>query len=76
MTGQLRYVPIVNGVRDQFVRYTLPQAASRLAAAHQRGQRWDCRVATAGEGYRPLTAPEGRVLVQAITASLRSRPNL
>jgi hypothetical protein len=63
MTG---LVPIVNGSRDQYVRYTLPQAAERLAAAHRDGARWDCRISSGGEGYRPLTPAESEKLVEAI----------
>lgn len=66
----MRLVPIIEGGRAQFARFTLPQAAKQLAEAHRQNQRWDCRVATNGEGHRLMTDPEAADLVAAIAKEL------
>lgn len=65
-----RLVPIVDGVRSQFERLPLAEAADRLARAHREGRSWDCRVATSGQGYRLLTPEEAEQLVGAVRERL------
>ena len=67
----MQLIPIIDGIRDQYVRYSLDQAAKRIAQAHREGKGWDCRIATTGEGYRPLNEQETQTLVKAVTKLLR-----
>ena len=66
----MRLIPIIEGGRRQSVRMTVDQVAKEIAEAHRKGQSWDCRIATRGEGYRPLNDEEAKVLVKAVTALL------
>lgn len=63
-------VPIVDGVRSQFERMPFDRAVSILADAAARGDRWDCRIASSGAGYRVLTDGEAAELVRAIAAKV------
>jgi hypothetical protein len=64
-----RYVVIENGGRT-CIRYTLKQAAERIAAIHEAGGTWDARVKTTGQGYRILKPDEAAVLIAAVKEEL------
>jgi len=64
----MRLAVIIDGAREQSCRYTLREAAAKVADEYDRrpgGFDWECRVATTGMCYRLPTECESKMIVEA-----------